>query len=299
MRMDTITHGLFGFFIAVLIARKVGFNKLKWPAAAGVTAALAPDIDIITLLFSPGTFYEYHRVATHSIIGAFLIAVIIAVLFSRLKKSFIKYFPIALLAVASHLYLDFITSTGIQLFYPYSTIKVALNMVPIVDVYILAVFAAGIVMIRKHPAHSARISAFVLIACVSFIGARIGLGVIADSNVSSISRESYLSPHIFNPFRWAVIAEQPDSYTVSDYNLLTGIRGSRLIFKADDPMIEASKQAEVVKSFIASSEFPFAVVKGDTVVWHDLRVSFDGSRGYTASVILGENMSILQESMGV
>lgn len=297
--MDTVTHALFGFFIAVLIAGKLGFKSLKWPVAAGIIAALAPDIDVVTLLFSPGTFYEYHRVATHSIIGAVLLAVIIAILFSRLKKSFIKYLPITLLCILSHLYLDFITSTGIQLFYPYSTVKVALNMVPIVDIYMLAALAAGIVLIKKHPALSARTSAFVLIFCVFFIGARIGLGVIADSSVDRLNGDSYLSPHLFNPFRWAVIMEQPDSYVLSDYNIITGIKKSATLQKSSSPLIEASKEARIVRTFIASSAFPFAVVRGDTVIWHDLRVSIDGSVGYTASVKFGDNMSILQERMGV
>lgn len=297
--MDTITHILFGFFIALLIAGKLGFKNLKWPVAAGIVAALAPDMDVITLLFSPGSFYEYHRVATHSIIGAVLLAIIIAILFSRLKKSFIKYLPITLLCILSHLYLDFITSTGIQLFYPYSTVKVALNMVPIVDVYMLAILAAGLVLIKRHPALGARISAFVLIFCFLLVSARIGLGVIADSSVDRLNGDSYISPHFFNPFKWAVVREQPDSYVISDYNLLTGIKESATVRKSSDPMIEASKQADVVKSFIASSAFPFAVIKGDTVIWHDLRVSIDGSRGYTASVQLGKNMSILQERMGL
>ncbi|MBU2638040.1 MAG: metal-dependent hydrolase [Nanoarchaeota archaeon] len=297
--MDTITHMLFGIFIAALIAGKLGFKNLKWPVAAGVIAALAPDIDIITLLFSPGMFYEYHRVATHSIIGAFLIAVIIAILFSRLKKSFINYLPITLLAVASHLYLDFITSTGIQLFYPYSTARVALNMVPFVDVYLLAVLAAGIIFIRLYPAIGAKISALILIICIAAIGARIGLGVIADAKVNNINDDSYISPHLFNPFKWAVVNEQPNSYILSDYNLLTGMKTSASIPKLNDPMVEASKEAKIVKTFISSSTFPFAVIKGDTVIWHDLRVSFDGSRGFTASVLLDSNLAIIQERMGL
>jgi len=208
--MDTITHGLFGFFLALLVAKEFGFEKLRWPVVAGIIAAIAPDVDGLALLFNESGFYTYHRVAAHSFIGAILIALIIAVLFSRLKKDFIKYLPLALLGVLLHLLLDFVTPAGgVQLFYPFSTARIALSIMPAPDVYLLAILAAGFVVFRLEPTKHIKVAGYVLLFCALFMGARFALASYAGQQVNEMNGESFLLPHMFNPFKWTVV--KPDT----------------------------------------------------------------------------------------
>ena len=77
--MDTLTHSLVGLAVS-----KTGLEKLS-PATSVVCvlSANAPDIDFISAFFGDRwTLLHYHRGITHSILGTFLLALIIPVLFS-------------------------------------------------------------------------------------------------------------------------------------------------------------------------------------------------------------------------
>ena len=134
-------------------------------------SAWIPDIDTISFFFGEAGFYTYHRVATHSFIGVVLLALIIAVLFSRLKKQeFVRYFPLAMLGVLSHLFLDFVTAAqGAQIFYPFSTAKVALSISPGVDIYLLTIFAAGLFCLQASSQTAAKNSSYCYPVCDSFV----------------------------------------------------------------------------------------------------------------------------------
>ncbi|MDD4878710.1 MAG: metal-dependent hydrolase [Candidatus Nanoarchaeia archaeon] len=298
--MDSVTHGLMGFFIALFIAKKLGFEDIKWPLVAGVIAGLAPDIDAISFFFGESGFYTYHRVATHSWIGVILLAAIIAIFFSKLKKDkFIRYFPLAMLGVLSHLFLDFVTaSQGAQVFYPFSTARVALNISPGVDVYLLALFAAGIVVYKIYPKKGARIAATVLLFSLLIFSARFALTNYAEARVDSINGDSYLTPNLFNPFQWYVIKEHDSGYLRSEYTLFFGISEPESFYFQENPAVNASVNSKLVKSFLNFARFPYPIVDGNSVQWVDLKPSGKNT-GFTATVTLDENFNIITEKMGM
>lgn len=299
--MDPVTHGLAGFFIAMLLAKKLGFENLKWPLVAGVVAGLAPDIDTISYFFGESGFYTYHRVATHSLIGIVLLAFIIAVFFSRLKKDkFIRYLPLAMLGLLSHLFLDFVTAfSGSQIFYPFSTAKIALNISPGVDVYLLALLAAGIVVYKMHPEKHARIAATVILFALLIFSARFALTNYAELRADSINGDSYLTPDIFNPFKWHVVKESSNGYLISDYTLGLGISEPLLMAIKDDPAVQASKNSNLVSSFLNFANFPYPFVDGNKVQWVDLKQTRGSYGGFTATVQLDENLNVIMEEMGI
>ncbi|MDI6737364.1 MAG: metal-dependent hydrolase [Nanoarchaeota archaeon] len=298
--MDFVTHGLTGFFIALFISKKLGFENLKWPLVAGVVSALAPDIDVISFFFGESGFYTYHRVATHSLIGVILLALIIAVFFSRLKKDkFVRYFPLAMLGLLSHLFLDFITAAqGAQMFYPFSTARIALNISPGVDIYLLTLFAAGIVLYRLYPNKGARIAATALLFAFLIFSARFALTNYAEASVDSINGDSYLAPSLFNPLKWHVIKEHDSGYLLSSYTMFFGMSEPQYFKMKEDPIVQASMNSDLVASFLQFARFPYPVVEGNKVEWVDMKPSWGGG-GFTATVILDENMKILKEEMGI
>src|SRR3989337_728658 len=74
--MDPITHGLAG----VVLSRTGFYQRFGRPATIiFIVAALIPDIDHLTLrLAGPLAYLKYHRGFTHSIVGSFVIAAIMA-----------------------------------------------------------------------------------------------------------------------------------------------------------------------------------------------------------------------------
>lgn len=299
--MDPVTHGLMGFFIALFVAKKFGFENLKWPLVAGVVSALIPDIDTISFFFGKAGFYTYHRVATHSLIGVVLLALIIAIFFSRLKKDkFIRYFPLAMLGVLSHLFLDFITAfSGSQIFYPFSTAKVALGISPGVDIYLLAIFAAGIVVYRMHPKKSARIAGTVLLFAFLLFSARFALTNFAEIRVDAMNGDSFLSPSLFNPFQWYVVKEHDSGYLLSSYTFFLGLSEPEFFQLREDPIVKASSNSALVESFLSFAKFPYPVVDGNRVQWVDLKRTRGNYGGFTATVTLDENLNIMREEMGI
>lgn len=298
--MDPVTHGLTGFFIALFIAKKLGFENIKWPLVAGVVSAIAPDIDTISFFFGESGFYTYHRVATHSFIGIILLALIIAIFFSRLKKPlFIRYLPLAMLGLLSHLFLDFVTAAGgTQIFYPFSTAKVALNISPGVDIYLLALFAAGIILYRMYPKEHVRIAGTVLLFALLIFSARFALTNYAETRVDILNGDSYMAPSLFNPFKWFVVKEHDSGYLLSQYTLFFGISEPEYFRKKDDPIVLASMKSDLVGSFLQFARFPYPFVDGNKVEWVDLKPSMGGG-GFTATVTLDENMNIIKEEMGL
>lgn len=298
--MDPVTHGLMGFFIALFAAKKLGFEDIKWPLIAGVVSAFIPDIDTISFFFGEAGFYTYHRVATHSLMGVVLLALIIAIFFSRLKKDkFIRYFPLAMLSVLSHLFLDFVTAAGgAQIFYPFSTAKVALSISPGVDVYLLALFAAGIILCRMYPKNSVRIAGTVLLFALLIFSSRFALASYAEARVDAMNGDSFLAPSLFNPLKWFVIKEHDAGYLLSTYTLFLGLSEPEFFQTKDNPLIRASSNSALVESFLNFARFPYPVVDGNKVQWIDLKPS-RGNTGFTATVTLDENLNVIREEMGI
>jgi inner membrane protein len=127
--MDNLTHSLVG-----LAAAKAGLEKLS-PGATTlcVLAANAPDADIVTLIFGGRwTFLHYHRGITHSIVGSFLLALALPLVFylgdrliararQRDGKAKLKGLLIAsLIATATHPLMDWTNNYGIRPLLPWN-----------------------------------------------------------------------------------------------------------------------------------------------------------------------------------
>lgn len=298
--VDILTHALVGLFIALLMSKWLGFEGIKWPVIAGVAAALMPDIDALAFLFSEGGFYAYHRAAAHSFISVVILSLVAAIVFSKFTKTFWRYFPLALTAALSHLLFDFITPAPVtQVFFPFSSTGIALNISPPVDVYLLAILVAGIVVARIHSTRQMKVAAYVLLFSLLLVGARFGAGLYAESRIESITGNAYLTPKLFNPLVWIVIQENDDSYTLSEFSVATGLSHVKEMPKNHNALVEASKSSLLVRQFISYARFPVALTDGNEVRWFDLRTSQDGSSGFSATVMLDDSMNVIEERMGI
>ncbi len=126
-QMDNITHSLVG-----LVAAKAGLERLS-PGATTicVLAANAPDMDIVTLYGGRWFYLEHHRGVTHSIVGTFIIALLLPTVFylierlwGRLRRResrarFLGLLIVSLVLSASHPFMDWTNNYGVRPFLPW------------------------------------------------------------------------------------------------------------------------------------------------------------------------------------
>ncbi|MFZ3384913.1 MAG: metal-dependent hydrolase, partial [Candidatus Methanoperedens sp.] len=143
--MDLFTHALFPYLLGNY------FKKSKEKITAFVIGGIAPDIDIFLLLIQylyPTFFLITHRGITHSIFFGFFTGIIVLYLSSRdgIKKIVqkrIDFEPVfsrknimyAFAGVIIHLILDYSTTRGVPLLYPFDAARYSAELFFYTDIY--------------------------------------------------------------------------------------------------------------------------------------------------------------------
>lgn len=134
--MDPLTQGLAG---ATLSQSSQNRSHFILAGLFGLVGGMAPDLDVlIRSEEDPLLYLEYHRQFSHSFIfiplGGFLCAVLLHCLIGRrFALPFAKSFQFCTLGFATHGLLDACTSYGTQLLWPFSDLRVAWNVISIID----------------------------------------------------------------------------------------------------------------------------------------------------------------------
>lgn len=144
--MDLASHAVVSFALA-----RGFFPRRRWPVVLGIlVAGTLADVDLVSALFGPATYFAARRTFTHSLLGTLLV-IAIATLFTRyLGKQQIEPLPALIppLAIAAtlHLLLDLFQSEGVALLWSIRPTRFALDWLPNVDPWILAILIAGILV---------------------------------------------------------------------------------------------------------------------------------------------------------
>jgi inner membrane protein len=132
--MDPVSQGVIGAtFSQSFFQRK----KLFPVAIAGAISGMVADLDIsVRSSIDPLLFLEFHRQFTHSLIfipiGA-LISSLFLFYFLRSYLSWKETYTACLLGYSTHALLDACTAYGTQLFWPFSSERIAWNNISIID----------------------------------------------------------------------------------------------------------------------------------------------------------------------
>lgn len=151
--MDPVTHGIAGALLG-----KGYFSERYGRVAvfAATLGAVFPDVDVTADLVSrdPLAIVKYHRAITHSWVAlpafAFLLALLTRLTVPWVKKRSGRFRdlespPLAILTliygigIASHIVLDGMTSFGTRMWYPFSTERVAWDLLFIIDLTFMAI----------------------------------------------------------------------------------------------------------------------------------------------------------------
>jgi inner membrane protein len=282
--LDTVTHGL----MALALARGF-FSRRGWAVAVGMMlAGTLADIDLVSALFGPRAYLDWHGTYTHSLIGTLVIVAIATIIARRLDpKKTQTFFGIAaalVVAAIAHLLLDWCHSEGVTLLWPLRSTRFAADLLPGVDAWILALLIFGLVtpeLFRlvsseigaKDKAPRGRTGAILAIALMLlYVGARFVLhgSAVAEMDAHSYRGESPRRVGAFadslSIFTWHGIVE-----TQSLVCLVEAPAGTGAPFNAEaaacqhkpesSPELDLAQQTVAARKFLSVARFPKASVE--------------------------------------
>jgi inner membrane protein len=276
--MDPLTHTATGLFLS-----RIGLKRWT-PLATPILllAANAPDIDIVTSAGGPLNYLHYHRHLTHSLVAMPAMALLTVALVRVVSRKTIHWtgaFFAALIAVATHLLLDWTNTYGVRLFLPFSARWLRLDLNNVFDLWIWGVFLvciAGPFLGRlvgseiasqsgPQPLHG---RGFAWLALGFLLLYDCGRGVLHARAVTELESRIYEDsaplrtlavPGPANPWRWKGVVETGDFYAVGDVDLMGNFDPTHAtVFQkpAPDPAIQAAARSPVFQEFLRFSQFP-------------------------------------------
>jgi membrane-bound metal-dependent hydrolase YbcI (DUF457 family) len=147
--MDPLTHALASYTL-----KRAAFPRVpRFATIAMVIAGTIADIDLLSNYAGPSAFLTFYRTYCHSFIAAILFSLLVTLpVFLRKRiptenpPSPLPIFFATFSAAVLHLLIDLCQSTGVELLWPFSTRRFALDWLPNLDLWILGIFLAGIVL---------------------------------------------------------------------------------------------------------------------------------------------------------
>ncbi len=286
--MDPISQAAFGASLSQTFAK----NKSKQRSALliGALSGMAPDLDVlISSTDDPLLFLEFHRQFTHSLVfipfGALLCALAFYP-FVKSKLSFLQIYIFAFLGYVTHGLLDACTSYGTQLFWPFSSVRIAWNTVSIIDpLFTLPVVIFILLAAYRKNVRYARIAfayavIFLSLGIVQNNRAENVLYQLAEQRGHQVERVQ-VKPSFANRHVWKLIYEFDGRYYVDAVKLLWNteyIRGAsiqKLDVKRDYPWLpEDSQQAKDIERFRWFSDDYLAVSTENSRLIMDVRYSY-------------------------
>ena len=282
--MDPFTHITVGALGGQTIRERFRGRAIFWFC---VLSAWIPDIDNLMGLGNPEFYLLHHRGLTHSFLGGVVIAIVLAGIF----KIFIRSFPflagilLSYLCIGSHIFLDFITSYGTQIFAPFTNNRHMIQCVFIIDpifslaLFILLYLSFRLKQRRRHIAVAGLL--WVLLYPMANLGIRETLQSYLKKSLTQQQlsySEIHVTPTILTPLYWKVLVEDADSYRAARLNVFqpTKLTPFEIFQKADlNLMRKFGEKAPFFKTYEWFAVYPVMEKKetedGVTVTFGDLR----------------------------
>lgn len=326
--MDNLTHTLTGIALGQAGLKR----KSRYAMLALILASNIPDIDIITRARGSLAYLEHHRGISHSLIGFTVLSAALALgvfAFARRAKprpgappASLKWLLIVCwIGAAAHVLMDFSNDYGVRPFLPFSGRWFALNIVPVIDMWLLLALILGLcipgvlrlvgeeVGVRRENAASGRRGAIVALCAVAALwGARgishhralalLGASTYGGENPTAIGA----FPSFSNPFDWRGVVETDSAFYLMDTGAMTSDfdGGGAVILRKPPPSaaLSAAKQSITAQAFLNFARLPYAVVYADEndfrVYLRDLRFARPGSQdwNFTAEIVVGNDLKV-------
>jgi inner membrane protein len=322
-KMDPLTHTATGLFLS-----RAGLNRWT-PRATPILllAANAPDIDIVALAGGSLSYLRWHRHITHSLIAAPVLALITVAVVKLAGRKAIRWpgaVAAALVAVGSHLLLDWTNTYGVRMLEPFSERWLNLDLAPLFDPWIWAVALLAIlgpIVARLvgseissgtvKPRHHGR--GFAWFALVFVLVYMYGRSIMHQRALATLDARVYqgvapLRVAAFpapNPWQWHGMVETADFVAMADVDLTAEFdpAGATVFHKPDpDPAIEAARATPTFQEFLRFSQYPLWRVSpapdmenAKLVEVVDMRFGSPLNPGFMASAVVDSRLRVVRE----
>lgn len=290
--MEPITHFLTGAALA-----RCGLNrKTAYATLAMTLAAEAPDIDVFWGLRGPVAEFQRHRGITHTFLGAPFVALAVtgAVwLFDRWRT---KRPPLAarwtliwffsLIAVLSHIFLDWTNNYGIRPFFPFNPRWYALDIVFIFEPLIFSLLLMGLIapslfalidgeigarkpLFRGRGWAIAALSGAALITVLRWGEHQRAMHLVGAAQFGSEPAiRAGIEPYPVNPFHWFAIVEAERYFATGLVNTWSGEveppENNDVFFKPPvTPAVSAAKNSLLGRAYLDWAAFPLVTDYGN------------------------------------
>jgi inner membrane protein len=289
--MEPITHFLTGACLA-----RTGFNRRTAYATLAMTlAAEAPDMDVLWGFRGPVAGFEHHRGITHTFLGAPLVALAVTVvvwLWHRSRRRpptlaprWVLLWLLSLLAVLSHIFLDWTNNYGVRPFFPFNPRWYSLDIAFILEPVIFAALLTALVVPSIFGMADREIGAGKpmfrgrgwAIAAMVLIGVDLGVRAVEHHRALRMIGNTRFGdqplvragaePYPVDPFRWFAVAETADYYQTGSVNTRTETvetdERNDVIFKPPvTPATTAAKNSWLGRAYLDWARFPVVTDRG-------------------------------------
>jgi inner membrane protein len=228
--MDFFSHAVLPYLLGSFLGLK------KKYLAALVLGGIAPDLDLLVIWINyihPTSLLIVHRGFTHTLFFGFFIAAFMLLLASRVQilarvQRFISLdldfsapcLAFAYAGILSHLFLDYLTTRGVPLFYPFVAARYSAEIFSMIEIIIMI----GSLLILAELFRERRRTKFnrkLFIIFVAFLlvvsGIRLEGKEMARSFLNDKSAEVYPDSNLF---QWAILENDSDRFHVYEFNSL-------------------------------------------------------------------------------
>jgi membrane-bound metal-dependent hydrolase YbcI (DUF457 family) len=308
--MDPLTHAL-----ATYTLKRAAFPRLARPATiAMLLAGTIADLDVLSKFASPAAFLTFYRTYCHSLLAALFFSLLVTLPFLLRKRGLeekqtspLSIFLAGFSAAVLHLLLDLCQSTSVELFWPFSPRRFALDWLPPLDLWILGILLAGILLPMlsrlvteeigaKSKGPRGKVGATVALATmILYIVLRFVLHGNAVAAMESrtyrgeSSRKVAAIAESGSPFRWHGIVETERA--LHDVEIDVGPAAS---FDAEaaitsykpeaSPALDAARDTAIARRFLQIARFPKATVEKTPAGFHITLRAFPYNRDASSSL---------------
>jgi inner membrane protein len=290
------------------IARAAGFPaRARYATAACVVAAELPDADYVYRLGGPLVYFQHHRGWTHALWSLPLQAAFVVLIFwmvhhfhRRERKRYSGNEPaperwfllglMALLALCSHILLDWTNNYGVRPFAPWNPHWYAGELVFIVEPLLLLFLSLALLLplvftlvqgeigARRRPSNGRGLAVTaLLLSALLWVYRSVQRSdtrpVIAQQEFrGGAPMRTSVDPYPIDPYRWHAVVETPTSFTGADVNSRTGAFDTSTETIYAKPAVSlatlAAKRSWLGHIYLDWSKFPLVTDAGTAAELH-------------------------------
>jgi inner membrane protein len=294
---------------------------LVWGILIG---AEIPDIDFLIKYFKGPVFYlKHHRGPTHGFvvlpIQAALIAAVLRLIWPEVP--FAPLFWWTLLGTLSHVLFDFGNDYGTQGLWPFSGRRIATDLIPIIDVWLLGLIGGAWLLYALLPGPRQPLFYGLWVVIAGYVGFRYwrrkrAAALLSEHfNVAAPCPDGVpcgpnwrpqrltIHPTLFSLNAWRYVIQSPGEFLVGMVWVTEGrISEPQRARNQIDQVVKASYKAQVVTAFSDWARRPrVEVAQRDGlyhVRWSDMRYEVDGFAPFSAYAWLDKQFNLVDEGLG-